>query len=254
MATSYTRNLRLRLTDNLDSNSKYNLERLDLIGSTMQVDTTNTTYIRSRASLIIEPNAEQLGGTGSGGDVSFGTASNPLASLSIHAAALSFSTPPGLLDTAIGGTRNLRIRYKSTLSGAVDTAADRNLDIDMQGGDRELVLGGNIRTAGGNLVLTLTGNTNLTLPTSGTLATLDDIVAGIGDVSGYATSWVTADGLTKSVTHNLQSGDVDVTLIDLEDDTVIMAGIIEVIDNNNIQLTSSELPGLSGWRIVVQAK
>jgi hypothetical protein len=124
----------------------------------------------------------------------------------------------------------------------------------MQGGDREFVLGGNIRTSGGNLVLTLTGNTSLTLPTSGTLATLDDIVAGTGDVAGYAGTWVTADGLTKTVTHNLQSTDVDVTLIDLSDATIIMAGQIEVIDSNNIQITSSELPGTSGWRVIIQAK
>jgi hypothetical protein len=251
MSFTYSRNLRLRIDDNLSASSKYNLERLDLIG--ISIDTLSNTILRGRGDIILQPNSSAVGGTGTGGRVYLGSVAQPLDALQINAEALEFNAPVGFLDQAVSGTRYLRIRYKSDLSGTVDTAADRNLDFDLQGSDRSVVLGGNLTTVGGSLIATLTGNTNVTFPTSGTLATLADIISGTGDVASYATGWFPADGLTKTVTHSLASTDVVVSVIDLADNSLVNTDSTIVLDSNSIQLTASELPGVSGWRIVVHS-
>lgn len=62
---------------------------------------------------------------------------------------------------------NLNLQSTSTLT------ADRTLTLDVDDGARTLELSGNLRNVGGNsLTLTTGGATNVTLPTTGTLATL----------------------------------------------------------------------------------
>lgn len=255
MATSYTRNLRLRLIDNIDAVSKYNLEKLDLLGAVFQTDTLGNTTLRSGGNITIEPEADASGGDGVGGDVNIGSEDHTLDSFTVHASSIEFSNAIGIQDSATGGSKFLRINYKSDVSGSVDTAADRQLSLDLNGGDRSLTLSGDVAILGNSSVsLTSTGPTSLTLPTSGTLATLADIVSGNGDVRGYGTGWFPADGLTKAVVHNLESTDVDVTLRDMTDETIINPDSITVINNNTISITASELPSASGWRVVVQCK
>lgn len=257
MATSYTRNLRLRLIDNIDAVSKYNLEKLDLLGAIFQTDTLGNTTLRSGGNIVLEPEADASGGDGTGGSVSVGTDAHEVDSFIVHASSIEFNNPVGILDSATGGSKFLRINYKSDISGSVDTAADRQLSLDLNGADRSLTLSGNVAILGSSSVsLTSTGPTNLTLPTSGTLATLADIVSspGSGDVRGYATGWFPADGLTKTVTHSLASTDVDVTVRDMLDETVILTDSITVADSSTVNITASELPSASGWRVVVQVK
>lgn len=172
MTTTLSRNLKLRIDSSLTANARYNLERLDLLGGTFLVDSTDTLGVRSRSDILIEPESADIGGSGVGGTLSIGTASHSLASVAIYTSSFSLSAPVGLLDQAAGGTKYLRLRYKSDITGSVDTAADRLLAIDLQGADRNLVLGGSLSTAGGDLSLTMSGNTALTLPLVGTVATL----------------------------------------------------------------------------------
>lgn len=172
MATSLTRNLKLRINSNLTADAKYNLERLDLLGSTFLVDSTNTLNIRSQTDILIEPNSADLAGSGIGGTVSIGTANHKLASIALYSDSLTISAPLGLADQATGGTKQLNLKYKSDLNGSVDNAADRNLSIDVDGADRSLVLEGDLGVLGGSLTLNLSGATSLSLPTSGVLSTL----------------------------------------------------------------------------------
>lgn len=172
MATTLTRNLKLRLDSNLTANAKYNLERIDLLGATFLVDTNDGLNIRSEADISIEPESADIGGSGAGGTVSIGNPSHSLTSFSVYASTINLSTPPGLLDQATGGDKYLYIQYKSDLNGSVDTVANRNLYIDLDGADRSLILGGNFTVTGGDLVLSLPGNSSLILPLTGTLATL----------------------------------------------------------------------------------
>jgi hypothetical protein len=175
VATTLTRNLKLRVDSNLTANSKYNLERIDLLGGTFLTDSTNTLNIRSQTNLVLEPNSADLGGSGVGGTVSIGTPSHDVDTLNVYATNFVLSTNLGLTDQATGGNKDLLLRYKSDLNGAVDTAADRTLSVDLDGADRNLVLGGSLSLLGGDLTLTLSGTTSLTLPQSGTLSTLSGV-------------------------------------------------------------------------------
>jgi hypothetical protein len=167
-----TRNLKLKINSNLTADAKYNLERLDLLGSTFITDTTNTLKVRSVTDILIEPESADIGGSGVGGTVSLGTADHKAESISLYGDQVLVSSPLSLLDQASGGTKNLLLKYDSSLLGSVDTGADRVLAVDLGGGDRSLILGGNYRQDGGSLLFSLSGDTSLTLPTSGTVATL----------------------------------------------------------------------------------
>lgn len=263
MAFTLTRNVKLRLSDNLTADARYNLERLDLLGSTFLVDTSNTLLIRSSSDIVIEPESADIGGSGTGGTLSIGTVDHPLDTFSIHADTIALAGDFTLSDVATGGTKSLFLKYKSDIDGPVDTTADRSLFLDLNGADRSLVLGGNFSLLGANLSLTLSSDLALTLPGgygtsgqvlstngSGSLSWVD--AAGGGDVNGATVTWLAADGLTKTVTHSLGSADLDISIFDNDNNELITVGSITVIDTNSILITSSEAPANS-WRVVVQA-
>ena len=171
MATTLTRNLKLRVNSNLTADAKHNLARLDLLGSTFIVDSKNDLNIRSEANLLIEPESADIGGSGVGGTVSIGTPSHLLDSVSIHSDEFKLSSPVSLLDQATGGTAYLALQYKSDESGPTDLT-DRILSLDLEGDNRSLTLGGDLSILGANLSLTMVGDSSLTMPLTGTLATL----------------------------------------------------------------------------------
>lgn len=340
MAVTLSRNLKLRLDSNLTANARYNLERLDLLGSTFVVDTRDGLNIRSETDITIEPESADIGGSGIGGTINLGSASHELSELNIYAAELNISAPLSFVDQAVGGDKALLLQYKSDITGPVDTAANRTLSFDLEAGDRNLVLGGDLEFSGGDLTLTLSDDTSLTLPESGTLATLAGIetltnksisgasntfsaipgsavlpdfvaqniqttgelrlsngsfysafeasgsqastveyvlpasaptanqvlransatptnlewatIAGSGSVSGFAATWAMSDGTTKVVTHNLASSDIDVSVIDLDDNSIVVVDSIVATTANSVTLTASEAPA-NNWRVVVQA-
>lgn len=173
MATTYTTNLKLRLDDNLTASARYNLQRLDALGGTYVIDSTDLLRIRSRGDIFINPESADMGGAGSGGTVTIGDVNSPIANLTINALNTNLTTGLSLLDQATGGSKYLKIKYNSALTGPVDSTADRNLSFDLSGSDRSVVLGGDFGSTGGDLSLTLSGNTSLVLPTSGILSSLN---------------------------------------------------------------------------------
>lgn len=172
MATTTTRNLKLRVDSNLTANSKYNLDRLDLLGGTFLVDSTNTLRIRSQTDILLQPNSTELDGSGIGGTLNVGAAGQLLAAVQVYSSQVNFSTKIGLGDQATGGTRNLQLQYKSDILGPVDTVADRFLSVDLSGADRQIVLSGNLTTLVGDITLNSANPSAVTLPSTGTLATL----------------------------------------------------------------------------------
>jgi len=172
MATTLSRNLKLKIDSNLSANSKYNLERIDLLGSTFLTDSTNTLNIKSQTDVVIEPESADVGGSGIGGSISVGTASHILANIDLWGQSVTVPVSLGLKDQSSGGTRYLRLRYTSALNGSLDTAADRTLSVDLNGADRSLLLGGSLGVLGGDLTLNLSGTTSVILPQTGTLSTL----------------------------------------------------------------------------------
>lgn len=184
MATTTTQYLKLRLDSNLTANARYNLNKIDALASTFIVDSRGTLGLRAVGDILVEPEALAIGGSGSGGSVDVGTPDHSLEEINLHAGSISLSTGPRLADAASGGSKHLRIQYRSDLDGAADTSDDRTVSIDPHGADRDVVLGGDVQLggslttagdvsiSGASLVITLSGTTSLNLPQSGTLATL----------------------------------------------------------------------------------
>lgn len=172
MAYTLSRTLKLRLDSNLTANARYNLERIDALGAVYLVDNQEAVNVRSKDAIHIRPNDASIGGTGSGGTLNISAEGQDLDSVNVYADELTLSGVLQLDDQATSATRALRLKYDSSLNGAVDTAANRTLSVDLEGADRQLILGGNLRTTGGALTATLTADSSVTFPLTGTLATL----------------------------------------------------------------------------------
>jgi hypothetical protein len=172
VATTLTRNLKLRINSNLTADAKFNLEKIDALGSTFLVDSTDTLNIRSRSNISIEPDSADLGGNSTGGSLNIGNGSHLLASVAIHSDSTTLSSPLGLKDQAAGGNKHLLIQYKSDSLGSTDTTQNRTFSIDPQGGNRSLLLEGDLSLAGGSITFTTAAGSSVTVPATGTLATL----------------------------------------------------------------------------------
>lgn len=164
---SLTPNLKLILEDSLSSTARSNLLKIDTLGGLMNVDTTATVQIRSARNIVLVPNSPDVGGVGSGGSIQFGRAGQPLSEFSVFTETFSTSSIT-LEDQTENSTGALLLKYES---GEVHDQ-ERILTLDLEGSDRIFRLGGDLTTTGGALNLTLQADSNLTLPSSGTLATL----------------------------------------------------------------------------------
>lgn len=181
-----TQHLKLRVSSDLTAESRFNLYRIDDAFSRLYVTVSGNVHLRSPLDIVIEPQSADVGGSGTGGRVSVGSTGHQLTSLDIYAPTgvhgdLSVDGTVGILDAATGGSKYLRLRYDSTLDGLLpDTSQDRTLSVDLQGGDRSIILGGDLATEGNFSVssggysvgLVAVDDTSVTLPTTGTLATL----------------------------------------------------------------------------------
>ena len=185
MATSLTRNLKLRINSNLTADAQYNLQRLDLLGGTFLTDTTDSLQLRSRTNIYITPESPELSGSGVGGLVQVGSPSQPLSSFNVYATNISLGTGLSLADQALTGLGKLTLKYKSDLTSSLDPT-DRSLIINVNKANRSLDLSGNLTTLG-DISLTATGPSAVTLPLIGTLATL----AGIETLTNKSINAVT---------------------------------------------------------------
>jgi len=165
-----TPNLKLVLENSLSATARANLLKIDTLGGLMNVDTTATAQIRSARDIVLVPNSPDVGGTGTGGTVQFGRAGQPLAQLAIFSESFE-SDNLSLKDTTSGSEAKLQLNFAS--GNALNTGTySLELNVTAPVGVT-LSLGGNLETTGGNLSLLLSDDSELTLPTTGTLATLD---------------------------------------------------------------------------------
>lgn len=253
MALETTPYLRLRIPANADPTSIYNLKRIDALAATFSMNSSSDTALRSVHDIVIEPESADVGGAGAGGTLSLGTASHSI--IIAMYGTLNLSTGPGLFDQGASGSKYLRLLYDSTVSGAVDGAADRSLKFDLDGADRSLVLAGNVNfraafTSGSHaMTFATTGVTSVTFPTAGTLATL----AGAETFTNK-----TIDADANAIT-NIENADIkngaNIAVEKLAPLTVSRAlvsdgsGVISVSD-----VTAAELATLSGIGSGVQAQ
>lgn len=67
----------------------------------------------------------------------------------------------------------------------------------------------------------------------------------------FLADWVTGDGTSKTVTHNLGSLNIAVTLYDKTNGETIKVDTEIRTNSNTLDLTSSEAPGAAGWKVVI---
>lgn len=171
MATERTPNLNLAVPSDASPEARANLYTLDALGAATKVDSHGNLLLRSKHDIRILPEDATVGGSEDGsGEVFVGDPDN-LANVTLYGT-LAFRGAIRLLDTAAGGTRFLTLQYKSDASGSTDAAADRVLILDLEGADRRLILSGDLTTTGGAVTLASSGPSAVSLPSSGTLATL----------------------------------------------------------------------------------
>lgn len=183
MAT-ITRNLKLRLQDNLTADARYNLERIDQLGAIFQLDNSQSAVVRSQGDVTIIPNDPSIGGTGSGGDVNVGSVSQPINLMTIH----------GDLDAGIITSDSLTSDDLTTTSIITETIG------------APLGIQFNIPTNDGvpNAVLTTDGSGNLSfVPLAGT-GTVTSVALSLPDIFTVSGSPVTDNG-TLTGTLNTQA-------------------------------------------------
>jgi hypothetical protein len=69
----------------------------------------------------------------------------------------------------------------------------------------------------------------------------------------FKSTWVTADGTTKAITHNLGTLDVVVEIYDLSDGQTIDVDTVTRTSTNVLTVTATEAPNVSGWRVLITA-
>jgi hypothetical protein len=262
MAITYSQYLRLRIDSALTADARHNLLTIDELGALIQTDSLDTLQLRSRSAVTIEPNSAELGGTGVGGTVNIGNSGHTVSDINFFANNLNFATPIGLLDVATGGSKYLRIKYKSDASGLVDTGADRILNVDVNGDDRSLILGGNFSLLSNSLTVTAPIATSWTLPATtgagGQVLSTD----GAGTLSWQSVSgtsltmsetWLPGDGLTKTVTHGWNTRNIIVQVVDAANnyENVDLQSVTRPT-NNTVVLNSTEIP-TSSWIILLNS-
>lgn len=72
-------------------------------------------------------------------------------------------------------------------------------------------------------------------------------------VTTYETDWITADGVTKAITHSLGTKDVIVEIFDKTDGSTILIDSVLRDTVDTLALTSSEAPPAAGFRVLVHA-
>jgi hypothetical protein len=224
MARSYTQNLKLIIEDNLTTVARANLERIDSLGDAFLVTSTENLEIRSANNINVRPNASEIGGTGSGGTINFGNGNHQLSALNAYTALASFTG-----DISIGGVLKLQSGLYS-LSLQPDTLSS-------------------------NVSLTLpatVGSNGQALVTNGS-GVLSWQTVGGGSNPEYSAQWVTGDGTSKTVTHNLGTTDVLVYIRENSSNELLLVDSVVYVSINSIQLTATEAPGAGGWTVYILA-
>lgn len=220
MSSSLSTYLKLRLNPNLTRDARANLLRIDNLGSNFQVDTSGGLSLRARSSIVISPNDPSSGGSGSGGTVDIGSTAQLLDEVRINS----------MLTTVDGEIRLL----------------------DLNGGEYVGIQSPPLVTASYTLTLPTTpGTSGQLLQTDGSGNLSWVTVAGATSVEEVVALWTAGDGVTKVITHNLNSDDLQISIYDNDNSCEVWIDAVEYTDLNTITLRSLAAPGPSGYEVVI---
>lgn len=252
--STLTRYLRLKIQTDLSQPASQNLARLDALGNTFGVGETDDLEVRSRGNIVLKPEATQVGGDGSGGEVHIGSSAQPVAvkffasSFAVEGGAGSLLTEDSLntvTNKSISGSVNLlsNIGYSSLLLSNSIKNSDIASDADIA--DTKLAT---ISTAGKVNVSALTGSLSGSLLPSfdsndGKYLSLVDgelswsaVAAGGSGMEVAKSDWTSGSSLT--VTHNFGTADVLVSLWDLTSGEPVYTDSV-TRNSNSVELSIS---------------
>ncbi len=216
MATiTYTRNLKLKVSSDLTADAKYNLEKIDTLASVYQTDTNQVARVRSQTDIQFTTQDPNIGGSGSGGSVSFGTPDQPIQDVNIHAASITTSASWNIGDS-----------------------------ITLTSGSYLLKLQAPVLTSNLTFILPalygLSGQV-LTTDGSGTLSWATSSGGSGGGGQELVATWTS--GTSKTITHNFGTRNIMVTILDASSayEQVMVDSITRPTDNT-IVLVSNRAP------------
>jgi len=220
-----TRNLKLRLADDLTADARYNLERIDQLGSVFPIDNTAAQTINSSAEIRLNANATTLGGDGNG------LVYAPNLQLS---STLKFESGPYTLTLQPG---SISSSYTLTLP-TNDGDTDQFLQTD---GTGTLTWADPPNTNFGSL-----NDTLFTGLTSGQIPQYDGskwVNINVSDTRNTGVfDWETSDGNTKVISHGFSSTKIQVWIYEPGSKSQVFIETIDYLDNDTILLTAHSAP------------
>lgn len=273
MAFTLTTYLRLRLDDNLTTNARYNLERIDEIGARILTTQALDTNVNSRNNINLLPENTNVGGSGSGGTVTVGSSSQTISLLQVYASSLAGNfnlSTTGDLRIVKGDYYTGFTAPSSALSSNLmfslpdaDGASSQVLGTDGNGGlGWYSVLAANL-TPARVVISNAEGNVSVSSVTADELTFMQGITSGVQDqidtlttlVTGKPDSetatWANADGTSKTVAHSFGTRNVAVTILDNSDNYNTIEVDIDRTSTDEIVLTSSSAPATT-WSVILQ--
>lgn len=227
-------NLKLRLDSDLSADARYNLLRIDQLGSIFGLSNTGDQDISAGGDIRLDPDSNTLGGSGNG---------------TVFAPNLTLENNLVLVSGA----------YTTTISTTTQTS---NLT---------LTLPSSSGNSGQFLSTDGTGTLSWADPPTSNFASLNDTQftsLSAGQIAQYdGSKWVNAsiaatnqsgtftwqpsDGVIKTITHNFNSVNIMIQAYDATAKCQVFINEVDYLDNNTIVLTADEVP-LNNYTIFLQ--
>lgn len=236
MSFRLTQNLKLRIDDNLTQVAVSNLEKIDRAFSTLPLSSSGSLTLRSGGQITLSPNDSTLGGSGTGTVSVTGKLTTQQFCLTDGTNQLTLALP------ALAASYSLTLPPDTGVSGQV-------LTTDGTGVTTWGSPAGSLTLNDLTDVTITTPSANQALVYNGT-AWVNSTIPGQG--GELAQTWTAADGLELTINHNFGSLDVMVHVVDLTERSVVIVNDIEYNDTNNITLRAVDLPGASGYRVLLK--
>ena len=157
-------------------------------------------------------------------------------------------------------------------SGAIASSATTAIEIGFVSGVTSAIqtqLAGKANTGLSNLAVTAMAANDLLVASSGsalqrlaigTNGQTLTVVAGAPSwqtaatgLTSFKTNWITADGVSKTVTHSLGTLDCQVQVYDITDGSTILVDVVRT-STSVITVSASVAPPVAGWRVLIIAQ